>query len=369
MLTTSQTTDLTVDGTAVSPSLGRGTNGLSPAHVLVLSVWCGLVAGPLEVVTILVRKRTLDLNHFYWMSRHFVWLIPTTDLLIFLGLGLVLSLSVVCWPRTAGWLAARLLCALTLLPLLWAALPGIYGPAGFILALGIAARLVPVLERRAVDFRRTVRLTLPVLAGLLPLLAASSWGADRLKERSDARGPCRRRAPRTCCLIVLDTVAAEHLSLHGYERPTSPTLDGLARRGIRFDRAQATSSWTLPSLASAFTGRWPHELSVGWLTPLDATHPTLAEYLGSRGYATAGFVANTFYCGSDTGLNRGFTVYRDYIFPELSAFKWAVLVSRTLEGIRSIHDYTRRRLKAAFSPGAALEVRRRESQTGRGGQP
>ena len=104
---------------------------------------------------------------------------------------------------------------------------------------------------------------------------------------------------------MLDTVAADHLSLHGYDRPTSPTLESLARRGVRFDRVQATSSWTLPSHAGFFTGRWPHELSVGWLTPLDATYPTLAEYLGSRGYATAGFVANMFYCGADTGLGRG----------------------------------------------------------------
>ncbi len=84
---------------------------------------------------------------------------------------------------------------------------------------------------------------------------------------------------------------------------------------MRFDRAQATSSWTLPSHAGFFTGRWPHELSAGWLTPLDATHPTLAEYLGSHGYATAGFVANLFYCGADTGLERGFTRYRISSFP------------------------------------------------------
>ena len=83
-------------------------------------------------------------------------------------------------------------------------------------------------------------------------------------------------------LIVLDTVAADHLSLYGYERPTSPTMVELAERGIRFDRVQATSSWTLPSHASMFTGRWPHELSAGWLTPLDRTYPTLAEFLGSR---------------------------------------------------------------------------------------
>ena len=149
---TSQAVDLTTKRTAVPPSLTPTASRLRPVDVLVLSVWCGLVAGPFEVVAILVRKRTVDLNHFYWMSRHFVWLIPATNLLIFLALGLVLSVSVVCWPRGASWLGARLLCALTLLSLFWTAFPWIYGPAGFILVLGIAARLVPMLERHAVDY-------------------------------------------------------------------------------------------------------------------------------------------------------------------------------------------------------------------------
>ena len=108
---------------------------------------------------------------------------------------------------------------------------------------------------------------------------------------------------------------------------------------------QATSSWTLPSHASFFTGRWPHELSASWFTPLDASHPTLAEYLGSRGYATAGFVANTSYCGADTGLGRGFAIYQDYFFPELSAFKMAALINRPLEGLRSLDRFLREHLK------------------------
>ncbi len=49
-----------------------------------------------------------------------------------------------------------------------------------------------------------------------------------------------------------------------------------------------------------------------------------------RGYATAGFVANTMYCASDTGLSRGFTHYEDFIFPEFTAPKTAVLVNRVL---------------------------------------
>jgi arylsulfatase A-like enzyme len=90
-----------------------------------------------------------------------------------------------------------------------------------------------------------------------------------------------------------------------------------------------------------------HELSVGWLTPLDRTPPTLAEVLGSRGYATAGFVGNTWYCAADSGLARGFTHYQDFHLPELSALKLAVLVSRALVGVQAIVYFTEDWLESA----------------------
>ncbi len=170
----------------------------------------------------------------------------------------------------------------------------------------------------------------------------------------------------------MDTVAADHLALYGYERPTSPSLDELARRGSRFDSAVSSSSWTLPSHASMFTGRWPHELSVGWRTPLDSAQPTVAEFLRERGYATAGFIANTTYCALDSGLGRGYTLYRDYIFHELSPFKMAVMVQRSLDGLQTIGDALGDALdldwlKAGVtrSPGAVRDG----PQGGGGGQP
>ena len=65
------------------------------------------------------------------------------------------------------WLPRGCSAALTLLAPFWAAFPRIYGLAGLLLALGVATRLVPVLERRAAGFRRLVRLSFPVLAGLV----------------------------------------------------------------------------------------------------------------------------------------------------------------------------------------------------------
>ena len=85
-----------------------------------------------------------------------------------------------------------------------------------------------------------------------------------------------------------------------------------AQRGVTFDRAISTAPWTTPSHAGMFTGHYPSECSTDWDRPLDNRYPTLAELLAKQGYATAGFVANTFGCGYETGLDRGFAHYEDY---------------------------------------------------------
>src|SRR5262249_36840362 len=84
--------------------------------LLVLSACGGLVAGLLEVGTIVLRKETIDANRLYWMSRDFVWLIPLVNLGIFLALGCLGCLVCVAQPRRGRWLLARALCAVTILP-------------------------------------------------------------------------------------------------------------------------------------------------------------------------------------------------------------------------------------------------------------
>jgi arylsulfatase A-like enzyme len=339
MSMTSRSGEVGEDSSSVSPPLDLAANRWRLLPFLMLSAWCGLVSGLLEVGIIVLRKRTFDFNHLYWMSRHFVWLIPIINLALFLILGLALSILVWCTGWRGRWFAARALCALTLLPAVWAALPRVYGAASFLLAAGIASRLIPVLERRKAGLVRLVRLSFPAVAAVAPFLAVYLLGTDQLNAwRENARALPPPGSPNIL-LIVMDTVAADHLSLHGYNRRTSPTIDELAERGIRFDRVRSTSSWTLPSHASMFTGRLPHELSAGWFTPLGGEHPTVAEFLASRGYATAGFIANYWYCGTDSGLSRGFAAYRDYFFPRLSVLKTSTLVDRPLEGLQAVEDF------------------------------
>ena len=56
-------------------------------------------------------------------------------------------------------------------------------------------------------------------------------------------------------LITVDTLRADHLSAWGYERPTSPTLDRLAREGAEITETGAIVEAWLGPAAGAVAGR------------------------------------------------------------------------------------------------------------------
>jgi hypothetical protein len=107
-------------------------------------------------------------------------------------------------------------------------------------------------------------------------------------------------------LIVLDTVRAGNLSTYGYGRPTGDALDALAREGALFLDATSPSTWSLPSHASLFTGRYPssHRAHAEHRY-LDDRYPTLAQVLASNGYETFCITANA-WISDGLGLTRGF---------------------------------------------------------------
>jgi arylsulfatase A-like enzyme len=107
-------------------------------------------------------------------------------------------------------------------------------------------------------------------------------------------------------LIVMDTTRADHLSLYGYDRDTTPHLASFAGEAILFDHAYATSPWTVSSHASLFTGLLPvtHQATQENLR-LDSELETLAELLGRAGYETAAFT-NNMWISKVTDLSRGF---------------------------------------------------------------
>ena len=60
--------------------------------------------------------------------------------------------------------------------------------------------------------------------------------------------------------ILVDTLRPDHLGAYGYDRATSPAIDRLAEKGIRFERFYSVAPWTNPTIATLFTGLYPQSV-------------------------------------------------------------------------------------------------------------
>lgn len=125
--------------------------------------------------------------------------------------------------------------------------------------------------------------------------------------------------PKVVILAVIDCLRADHVSAYGYPRATTPTIDALAEKGVLWENACSTSSWTKPSAASYLTGLYPSQhgafegikRSKGRLTSTDVVRcerPTLAERFVQHGWRCGAFINNA-QLGQFTGLDRGFECY------------------------------------------------------------
>lgn len=111
--------------------------------------------------------------------------------------------------------------------------------------------------------------------------------------------------------ISLESVRADHTSLHGYGRDTTPFLSELSDRSDAtiLDPMIAASNWTPASTASMLTGTHLSTHQVGQDGKANHSLPssveTLPQLLSDAGYTTVLFAPNP-YISYETGLVRGF---------------------------------------------------------------
>lgn len=135
--------------------------------------------------------------------------------------------------------------------------------------------------------------------------------------------------PPNVVVIILDTQRPDRLGLDSEDPQNSPWMRSLAERGARFDRARSTSSWTVPSMASLFSGQYPnrHAVVEGALPKrkrageagqellplpvLDKPTKTLPQRFAAAGYTTVGVNTNTLMMRRQ-GFERGFEVFRKF---------------------------------------------------------
>ncbi len=147
-------------------------------------------------------------------------------------------------------------------------------------------------------------------------IVASIWSLGLIAGcNKDAQTGGGRLPEKTnVLLITLDTTRADRLGCYGYAAAATPTLDGLAAKGMLFEDVQSIAPLTLPSHTTMLTGLFPreHGLRVNGKSKLGESIPTLATIFKGRGYRTGAFVS-AFVLDKRFGLNRGFDRYDDEV--------------------------------------------------------
>jgi hypothetical protein len=124
----------------------------------------------------------------------------------------------------------------------------------------------------------------------------AAWSAPEIMSREGVESGL------DVILISLDTLRADRLGCYGYPLNTSPNLDRLASRGVRFESAVSQAPWTYPSHLALFSGLY--------FTSLDIKEaPTLAEVLRAEGYRTEALTGGG-QMDFRMGFAKGFDTYR-----------------------------------------------------------
>ncbi|MHC4740161.1 MAG: sulfatase [Planctomycetota bacterium] len=132
------------------------------------------------------------------------------------------------------------------------------------------------------------------------------------EERISATEKIKHSNRPNVLLIGIETLRADHVRHLGYFRNTTPALDNLAKEGVSFSNALATSSWTMPTVMSVFTSLYPSvHRTTDYLKKLPERINTLAEILKENGYVTTAFVVSPV-LGRQYGFSKGFDLYDDF---------------------------------------------------------
>ncbi len=128
---------------------------------------------------------------------------------------------------------------------------------------------------------------------------------------------CRQGGRPNVLIITIDTLRADHVGAYGYAPARTPSLDRLAREGVRCTDAIAAAPITLPSHSSIFTGLYPpaHGVRDNGAYALSGRAVTLAERLKAAGYRTQAIVS-ALVLNRRYNLGQGFDGYDDDLWSE-----------------------------------------------------
>lgn len=106
--------------------------------------------------------------------------------------------------------------------------------------------------------------------------------------------------------IMCDQLRADYLSCYGHRTLSTPHIDSLAQRGVRFDRAYCQSPNCGPSRASFYSGRYVFSHGATWnFIPMPLGEQTMGDHMRKAGMRVA-VVGKTHMYADRDGLTRLF---------------------------------------------------------------
>jgi len=137
----------------------------NPSYIPVLSTWFGLLFGFAEVIYLSIIKFLLEKVIF--QSQHFVWMIPLMLTILLAFTGFLLLIPALKWIALANPGFVTTFFVFPGLMALYYVKPRIHVFAALLLAAGIAVQAGRMVAKRPDVFIKLVRITLPVMAGVL----------------------------------------------------------------------------------------------------------------------------------------------------------------------------------------------------------
>ncbi len=124
------------------------------------------------------------------------------------------------------------------------------------------------------------------------VLALACWGIPAWNSRA-SHGPRTDKRPNVL-IIASDSLRADHLSINGYHRLTSPAIDALAKDSVNFTKCFTPIASTVESLTTTMTSQYPHTHGLQHMFPnkeqvekVVKESPALAQLMRDGGYDTA----------------------------------------------------------------------------------
>lgn len=281
--------------------------------LLKIALCFGILTGVLEALLQLAVQqiRWQRLDSLRPVSMDILWMAPLWDALFFLLLGSLVLAAARFLGKAFPWIqVVRLYATVTALILLFSV-----GVVHTAVALFFSLSVWITLGRR-IQQGKVLRWRPDLFLGASAVLVCLAFVTVQLgscyRERLQAQNlPPAPPGLSNVLLLVVDNLRADHVGAYGYTRPTTPTLDSLARHGVLFETAISTSSWTLPAHCSLLTGLLPSQHGAH-RSPCDFPGPRLPEVLNSLGYVTGGFSGNNLMFGRRQGFAAGFLHFDDY---------------------------------------------------------